>query len=578
MISTAFSSRLFTQFKCSTFLLVGVLAGISCTSSTSEHRDYETLFSVNGVERSVYDFESRYVEYLIATGKNDTYAERYAFINELIDEILLAQSAENKDYHLTEKHKAAVTYEQQKSMIDHYFVDQMEEEIEPLTDDEIRLAYAKRQRKVYVRQLYSKNQDDLEAALSSLEAGKNFIDVANEFYQTPTYDSLAGYLGPISYFGVDDVVAEAAYSTNQGSYTPIIRSRLGFHILYVDYIEFPALLAEDEYQYRKSGVESQLRLRRQRLVSNDYVYNLMSSLVVQTNNEAILELKEVIDGLDGSVISEQAIMPETGETIWTDERIQLLSSSFSHERELASYVLAGERVSFTFADYLKWLPFLSFQESKLRLGASIGRGMRNEVLYTFATQENYAQDPRVIQDVAQRSIEYLSDYNQYRMAMKAVQDTGTVEVPESFRDRLISSREVLLQADYWKIPANSLQDARRIKREIEQGNKPLDYQGFNLVAYSAIDAKENDYHLVRKSLIDTPVIAQSSEQGWMVLQVNRRDISEIATQTKVDDLQRSFKVYDTIQTEVDSLRALANIEIDTELFEEISKLWSPSNR
>jgi hypothetical protein len=62
------------------------------------------------------------------------------------------------------------------------------------------------------------------------------------------------------------------------------------------------------------------------------------------------------------------------------------------------------------------------------------------------------------------------------------------------------------------------------------------------------------------------------------LQVNRRDISEIATQTKVDDLQRSFKVYNTIQTEVDSLRALANIEIDTELFEEISKLWSPSNR
>jgi hypothetical protein len=164
------------------------------------------------------------------------------------------------------------------------------------------------------------------------------------------------------------------------------------------------------------------------------------------------------------------------------------------------------------------------------------------------------------------------------MTMKAVQDTGTVEVPESFRDRLISSKELLVQADYWKIPANSLQDARRIKREIEQGNKPLEYQGFNMVEYSALDAKENDYDLVRKSLIDTPVIAQSSEQGWMVLQVNRRDISEIATQTKVDDLQRSFKVYNTIQTEVDSLRALANIEIDTELFEEISKLWSPSNR
>lgn len=573
MTSTAFSSRLFTQFKCSTFLLVGVLAGISCTSSTPEHRDYETLFSVNGVERSVYDFESRYVEYLIATGKNDTYAERYAFINELIDEILLAQSAEDKDYHLTEKHKAAVTYEQQKSMIDHYFVDQMELEIEPLTDDEIRLAYAKRQRKVYVRQLYSKNQDDLEAALSSLEAGKNFIDVANEFYQTPTYDSLAGYLGPISYFGVDDVVAEAAYSTNQGSYTPIIRSRLGFHILYVDYIEFPALLAEDEYQYRKSGVESQLRLRRQRLVSNNYVYNLMSSLAVQTNNEAILELKDVIEGLDGSVISEQAMMPESGETIWTDERIQLLSSSFSHERELASYVLAGERVSFTFADYLKWLPFLSFQESKLRLGASIGRGMRNEVLYTFATQENYAQDSRVIQDVAQRSIEYLSDYNQYRMAQEAFMDTQLVDVPSSFRDRLIKDKERIMEAEYWMISAQNLQEARAIKEEIQASTSPQNFTQYVKVENRTISPSNGLFSLIEKSVLNQPTVGYSAQEGWLVLNVSKRNISIVSERTSVEDVQQAYRVYASIQSEIDRLRATSEITIDTTLFDSIYKLW-----
>ena len=35
-------------------------------------------------------------------------------------------------------------------MIDSYFVDEMDEKLEPLTDDEIRLAYAKKQRTVYV--------------------------------------------------------------------------------------------------------------------------------------------------------------------------------------------------------------------------------------------------------------------------------------------------------------------------------------------------------------------------------------------------------------------------------------------
>lgn len=559
------------------FCLFIILVLTAC-GKEEPHRDFKTLFKVNDVERTVFDFESAYVEHLILTGKNDTRTEREVFLTKLIDDILLAESATNKGLTEHPTYQAAVAYQQRKSMIDTYFVDAMEEEIEPLTDDEIRLAFAKRQRKVYVRQLYSKDPSEIEQAYNALESGVEFVDLANQFYQLPSYDSLAGYLGPMSYFGVEDVVAEAVYSTNEGEYSEPVRSSLGYHILYVEYIEFPAILAEDEYQYRKKGVESQLRLRRQRLVSNEYIYELMSGLNVQTNNDNLLQLRDVINNLDGEGIIEQPITAESAEALWTDERVERLANSFDRNAVLATYDLDGQTQVFSFGEYLNWLPYLSFQESKLRLGASIGRGMRNQVLFERASQQAYESDERVQKKVSKRAIEILSELNQYQMTMKAVQDTGTVEVPESFRDRLISSRELIVQADYWKIPANSLQDARRIKQEIEQGNKPMDYQGFNLVGYSAIDAKENDYDLVRKSLIDTPVIAQSSEQGWMVLQVNRRDISEIATQTRVDDLQRSFKVYNMIQTEVDSLRSLANIEIDTELFEEISKLWTPSNR
>jgi len=242
------------------FCLFIILVLTGC-GKEEPHRDFKTLFSVNGVERTVFDFESAYVEHLILTGKNDTRAEREVFLTKLIDEILLAESATNKGLIEHPTYEASVAYQQRKSMIDTYFVDAMEEEIEPLTDDDIRLAFAKRQRKVYVRQLYSKDPSEIEQAYEALESGEEFVDLANRFYQLPSYDSLAGYLGPMSYFGVEDIVAEAAYSTNEGEYSEPVRSSLGYHILYVEYIEFPAMLAEDEYQYRKKGVESQLRLR-----------------------------------------------------------------------------------------------------------------------------------------------------------------------------------------------------------------------------------------------------------------------------------------------------------------------------
>ena len=57
----------------------------------------------------------------------------------------------------------------------------------------------------------------------------------------------------------------------------------------------------------------------------------------------------------------------------------------------------------------------------------------------------------------------------------------------------------------------------------------------------------------------------------MVIQVNKREITEINTETNVNNLERSFKVFSKIQTELDNLRSQANIDINTELFVEMYK-------
>ena len=550
---------------------------LGCTEPSYIDRDFLVLFSVDGVERTVYDFESSYVAHLISTGKNDSNNEREVHLAKMIDDILLANSAINKGLKNHPIYQAAVDYQKRKSMIDNYFVDEMDEKLEPLTDDEIRLAYAKKQRTVYVRHLYSKNKDEIQQAYDSLESDINFVDLANKFYKTLDYDSSAGYLGPVNYFGVDDVFAEAAYSTNEGEYSKPIRTRLGYHIIFVDHITFPAILAEDEYQYRKQGIESQLRLRKQQLISNDYIYELMSELDVQTNTQNLIELREIISNLDNNSIVQETVNRENSEVIWTDNRIKKLTNSFDGNAVLTTYELDGQLQVFSFGEYLNWLPYLSFQESKLRLGASVGRGLRNQVLYELAQKRNYDEDDRVKQKVEKRAVEILSELNQYQMSIQAIKDTTFLIVPESFRDRLISSKNLLLQAEYWKIPVSSMEEAMSVKNKIEQGISPIVYPGYQRVDFSSIDNSESDYDLVRKSLIETPIIASSSQTGWMVIQVNKREITEIDTETNVNNLQRSFKVFSKIQTELDSLRSQANIDINTELFEEMYKIWSPSN-
>lgn len=431
-------------------ILLGLLFG--CNSEPEDvHRDFKILFEVNGIERTVFDFETEYVEYLIKTGRNDTKEQRYAFLNEMIDNLLLAQAGSKVGLLDHQTYLGAIAYQQRKSMLDIYFVDEMDKLLEPLTDEEIRLAFAKRKRSVFVRQLYSQNPDDLEDSYQRLLAGEDFVDVANDFYETEKYDSLAGYIGPVSYFGVEDAFAEAAYSTNQNEFSEPIRTRYGYHIIYVEYIEFPAMLTEDEYQYRKPGVTSQLRLRKQQLVSNDYVRNLMESLNVEADRENLMALRDVISNLDGDAIVQSNRNPESNEeNIWSIDKIEQLETAFDKEAILATYNNDGELIEFTFGDYLKWLPYLSFQESKNRIGASVGRGLRNEVIYQLAESNGYANDERVQNKVEKRGYEILSDLHQYYLAREALTDTSFVEVPKSYRDRLISSRNMLLRAAYWK--------------------------------------------------------------------------------------------------------------------------------
>ncbi len=544
----------------------------NCSKKAEIDQSDEILFSVNDVDITVFDFETKYVKHLIETGRNDTKNERYAYMNQMIDNLVLAKKASETGYLDNSIYQSAINFQQRKSMVDYYFVDEMNKIIEEPTDDEVRLAYAKKQRRVYVRHLFSVLESELIEPFQRLQNGESFVDVANDFYETQQYDSTAGYLGPISYFGVDDAFAEAAYGTNEGEFSAPIRSMFGYHIVYVEYIEFPAMLTEDDYQYRRQGISSQVKLRNQRLVANDYIRELMGSLVVEVDRENVLELREVILNLSGEEILNQTQQQEQENDNWNDQRLDALEASFDKDKVLATYVMSGERVDFTFDDYLKWLPYLSFNESKNRTAASIGRGMRNEVLFSLASEDNYTNDDRVQNQVSQRGYDILSELYQYDLTTQALLDTNSIEVPNSFKERLVRNRTVQLVASYWTIGAGDLQEAERIKADIEGGGVAMSYDTFQEDLERAIDPTDPNYTLIRDGLIETPVLAFSQEDGWMVLNVLKREITEINDQTNTSLLETRYKVFNTLNEEIVGLREGAEITVDTLLFNDIYDL------
>lgn len=554
------------------FILIALLIN-NCSNQETTDRDNKVLFQVNGIERTVHDFESNYVDHLIKTGSNDSKKERFAYLNKMIDELILAESAGNKGLLDHPKYQNALKFQERKSMMDVYFLDQMSERIEPPTDEELRLAYDKKKRDVYVRHLFSLNEEELLEPYQRLKAGESFVDVANDFYETAFFDSTAGYLGKISYFGVDHAFAEAAFSTNEGDFTAPVRSRYGYHIIYVEYLTRPAMHAEDDFQYRKEGLTSQVRLRKQQLVSDSYVRELMESLDVKGNRDNLAALNDAIVSVEGDEILLTQNELEKGITIWSDDRLAALEASFPNEAVLASFVLGGERVDFTFGDYLKWLPYLSFEESKIRTGASVGRAMRNEVLYQLADKDGYASDDRVVKRVKDRGYEILSDLYQFKLTQEALADTHSVEVPDDFRNRFIRDRKVEIDTKYWKIPANDVEEARKLRERVANGDSPVQFDGYKAIEAKNMNFSNDDYEIIRKGIVNMPVVAHTKNEGWLVLNILEREVKELSTTTSVNNLETRYKVYENIYHEVDSLRSAATVVVDTTLFNDIYEVW-----
>ncbi|MFN1834200.1 peptidylprolyl isomerase [Balneola sp. MJW-20] len=558
-------------------LTVSILITYGCSSDPIPEEE-QVLFSVNDFELTVFDFENAYVGYLIESGRNDTKGERLIFMNQWIDELLLAEDAANKDYTGKQAYRRAIERQKRKIMADVYFVDEVNKILDDPTEDELRIAFGKSKRKVYVRHLFSRNPVELIEPYQLLENGESFVDVANAFYETEEYDSLAGYLGPISYFNADDKFAETAFSLPQGEYSEPVRSKYGYHIIYIDFIEFPAILTEDEYQLKIDGTTSRLKLRQQALSTNDYVYNLMSSLDVEVERDNILKLREAIAGISEEQDQIRSIQDETDVESWDNSKIDRLRIEFEEEEVLGSYILNGTSYEFTFGDYLSWLRYLPFAESKAYTGASVGRAMRNQVFYQLAEENGYADNDFVNKELQKFGRDKLAQVYMYDIIQDAIKDTAQVDVPADFRNRMLKNVQLIIDTDYWFIAAQNKDEAFDVKEKLSEGKSPQSFDNFNSITDARVSLDESNYNIIRDAILNTPLIAFSDTDGWIVINVLSREVIRGDSENLVKvDVQKRYKAYTSVNQVVDSLRKEAEVYIDTLLFDKIYELSRESD-
>lgn len=366
----------------------------ACSSEISEQD--QPLVEVNGYPITVGAFERSYVQTLISTGENDTPKGRFDHLDLLIDEHLWYEEALRRQLDSDSLTAQFGQLALKRAVGGRYYELEFVETLSPLSDAEVRQAFVRDQQPIMVRHLFFRNEPEANASHARLLGGQSFIAEAQQVYQTDRFDSTAGWLGEIRYFQVDDAFAEMAFSLPIDSFSSPTRSRQGWHIIKVEDRLSTPIITESEFQTRKDGIKSLVKIRKRRLEGDRFVRSFMSALDIQVLPQGVRSLTAALGRL-------------TNSSITLDHSFDTAPLPLTPDTPLATFTINGVNEIFTADDYFFWLPELPLSEASTNPSASLGRAIRNEAFALAGLNLGLEQDKIVIEDIESSIRTYLAN-------------------------------------------------------------------------------------------------------------------------------------------------------------------------
>ena len=512
-------------------LLVGIVPGVfiaPCAMSqpymsrdSLDERHVE-LIAIDTHTVSLGVYKKSYVDYLIATGSADTRANRYGHVQYILDAYLLGEQARKTDLGQDSFYLQFKERKRKEALGGRYYEIHLLDKVADLTEAERRKAYAYFNDKVHVRQLYFTTLEQANTAYEQLEQGKDFINLANEVYQTVAFDSTAGDMGIVSYFEIDDALAEAAFAlTTQYAYTHPVRSREGYHILRLENRYTNPMITESAYLAHGTGVGEDMQLRKIRLEGDAFVRSFMDDLNYHVNTQAVEVLVNHVKTMTRP--EEDQVAPLGSPTEITAEERASVQSVLTPETVLVEYEWEGRPMVFTAGAYFGWLNSLPYKELKRNPAASVGRALRNEVFGMAGERDQLDLDPIVQESIYFETQLYLAREMKARLREDTSLRPSEEMVYQAF-ERLAEGKKQAVIVDYWFIPCDDLQPAEQLKTQLESNLvDPSQMNGF--VRYENKDSASDPEWMshVRQAPVGRPMVVGLTGGRWFVLNVTRRD-------------------------------------------------------
>ena len=247
------------------------------------------LAVVNGRSIMLYSFKTGYKEFLDSRYQPDNLLNRFLFLNNMIDELLIIKYAgdigvEDEPGFIEEKEKIfnqllLNTYFDEKINIQH-----------TVTDSEKRKLFEWKNTSIHIRHLFAHSYQEIHNIKTRLEQGKAWESLAEECFQDPVLHSNGGDLGWVQLGDMEPVFEFTAFSLDNGAISSPIKTKHGYSIIQLIERERNGFLKEEDYQIVNKEIAIMADHYKRQFFLLDYTSKIEKSLMIEYDQEILEKL------------------------------------------------------------------------------------------------------------------------------------------------------------------------------------------------------------------------------------------------------------------------------------------------
>ncbi len=253
-----------------------------------------TIAKVNNEDIPLSLYKSEYQTFLSKIYQKDNLVNRYAYLNNLIDEkLILKYAAENQLY------KDSLFSEISKNIYDQLllnflFNENINKNFDP-TDSELRKFFSWQNTTILARHLFAQTKENIEDLNYRLSVSEEpWENLAVECFQDSILKSNGGNIGWSDYNDLDPLFAYQAFSMGVGDISEPIRTKKGYSIIQVLEKKHNNLLLESDFQLKRNEMVELISNFHQNKLFLDYTDKTMKKLDLKFNEDNLIDLHQFL--------------------------------------------------------------------------------------------------------------------------------------------------------------------------------------------------------------------------------------------------------------------------------------------